>query len=372
MAGAGARRADARQACACGRSAGQGAAISGRRSTGAGSISARHTGYGRGSSNAVLTDPADRHDQQPFQRRDRRRAGRLQCPAAVRPAARRRSRSHLSELSDLELSRLLARDRALRMSRAMGLCRHRARPHRLRQRAVAGLRHRRSGLGRRTLSQYARRSATTKSTSTSGSAGPPAPAWNMPSRRTGACGSNISTASSNAPTSAFPSGAQYNSTLDFQSLRIGLNRKVDWPGSTKLDAEDRSDRSRIRPLGNPRPDHLSAAGLSGIPRALYRPEQPDAGAAGAGDLEQQPVSERPALGGRRGLLQSRTAAGIRLERHRRRRRLSQRRSAEVQLPLPALQHLAAVPAPDLRLRRRAGRAGQRPAAARRARSTSPG
>jgi high affinity Mn2+ porin len=29
----------------------------------------------------------------------------------------------------------------------------------------------------------------------------------------------------------FPSGMQYSSTLDFQSLRIGLNRKVDWPGS---------------------------------------------------------------------------------------------------------------------------------------------
>jgi Opacity protein and related surface antigens len=29
----------------------------------------------------------------------------------------------------------------------------------------------------------------------------------------------------------FPSGAQYNSTLDFQQIRIGLNRKVDWPGS---------------------------------------------------------------------------------------------------------------------------------------------
>jgi high affinity Mn2+ porin len=29
----------------------------------------------------------------------------------------------------------------------------------------------------------------------------------------------------------FPSGAQYNSTLDFQQVRIGLNRKVDWPGS---------------------------------------------------------------------------------------------------------------------------------------------
>src|SRR5438270_558045 len=30
----------------------------------------------------------------------------------------------------------------------------------------------------------------------------------------------------------FPSGTQYSSTLDFQSLRIGLNRKVDWPGSS--------------------------------------------------------------------------------------------------------------------------------------------
>jgi high affinity Mn2+ porin len=29
----------------------------------------------------------------------------------------------------------------------------------------------------------------------------------------------------------FPSGTQYASTLDFQSLRVGLNRKVDWPGS---------------------------------------------------------------------------------------------------------------------------------------------
>jgi high affinity Mn2+ porin len=29
----------------------------------------------------------------------------------------------------------------------------------------------------------------------------------------------------------FPSGIQYNSSLDFQQIRIGLNRKVDWPGS---------------------------------------------------------------------------------------------------------------------------------------------
>jgi len=30
---------------------------------------------------------------------------------------------------------------------------------------------------------------------------------------------------------AFPSATQYTSSLDFQSLRIGLNRKIDWPGS---------------------------------------------------------------------------------------------------------------------------------------------
>jgi high affinity Mn2+ porin len=32
----------------------------------------------------------------------------------------------------------------------------------------------------------------------------------------------------------FPSATQYASTLDFQSLRLGLNRKIDWPGSGNL------------------------------------------------------------------------------------------------------------------------------------------
>ena len=41
--------------------------------------------------------------QRQFQRRHRRRAGRLQCSTCLRPPARRRSRSHLSELSALEL-----------------------------------------------------------------------------------------------------------------------------------------------------------------------------------------------------------------------------------------------------------------------------
>jgi high affinity Mn2+ porin len=48
----------------------------------------------------------------------------------------------------------------------------------------------------------------------------------------------------------FPSGTQYSSTLDYQTLRIGLNRKVDWPGSAnwtpKTDITDpESDRWEI-------------------------------------------------------------------------------------------------------------------------------
>jgi high affinity Mn2+ porin len=33
---------------------------------------------------------------------------------------------------------------------------------------------------------------------------------------------------------AFPSAMRYTSTLDFQALRLGLNRKIDWPGSGSL------------------------------------------------------------------------------------------------------------------------------------------
>ena len=234
------------------------------------------------------------------------------------------------------------------------------------------LRHRRLRLGRRALSQLRPASTSRKSISTSGPAGPPAPAWNTPSRRTGACRLEYLYSQFERANVRFPSGAQYNSTLDFQQLRIGLNRKVDWPGSTswtpKTDLTDpESDRWEIHGQTT-----YLGAGLSGVPRALYRHQQPDARAAGAGHLEQQPLSERPALGRRRGLLQSRTAAGLWPQRHRRHRRISQRRGAEVELPLPALQHLAAVCAPDLRLRRRAGRTCQRRSSSSRARSTSTG
>ncbi|MBV8700784.1 MAG: carbohydrate porin [Bradyrhizobium sp.] len=39
----------------------------------------------------------------------------------------------------------------------------------------------------------------------------------------------------------FPSGTQFASSLDFQSLRIGLNRKLDWPGAPNLQPKDPTD-----------------------------------------------------------------------------------------------------------------------------------
>ncbi len=48
----------------------------------------------------------------------------------------------------------------------------------------------------------------------------------------------------------FPSATQYTSNLDFQSLRIGLNRKIDWPGSSNFNpktslTDPESDRWEI-------------------------------------------------------------------------------------------------------------------------------
>ena len=50
-----------------------------------------HTGYSRGSSSAVLSDPLPRHDQQRGQRRDRRRAGAatiITCPPGLCSASK--------------------------------------------------------------------------------------------------------------------------------------------------------------------------------------------------------------------------------------------------------------------------------------------
>ena len=115
-----------------------------------------HTGYGRGSSNAMLADPAVATSSKVFSGLIGGVQGGYNCPAVLRAAARRRSRSHLSELSAHELRRLAACDRrAPIVDEQRDYRRHRARPHRLCQRALACLRHRRLRLGRRALSQHA-------------------------------------------------------------------------------------------------------------------------------------------------------------------------------------------------------------------------
>jgi len=49
----------------------------------------------------------------------------------------------------------------------------------------------------------------------------------------------------------FPSATMYASSLDFQSLRVGLNRKIDWP-ERATPSRRRRHRPGIRSLGNPR------------------------------------------------------------------------------------------------------------------------
>src|SRR5262249_56286799 len=95
-----------------------------------------------------------------------------------------------------------------------------------------------------------------------------------------------------------------------------------------------------------RTNHLHPTGLSGVSLALPRREQFYALAANARDLEHQRFSRPAAVGRRRTLLQSRAAAGLRAARHDGRRRLPQRRSAEVEFSIPSLQHLAPVLAPN--------------------------
>ena len=157
----------------------------------------------------------------------------------------------------------------------------------------------------------------------------------------------------------FASGAATASTLNFQSLRVGLNRKIDWPANgsapqlaTLVDPE--SNRWEIHGQTTYLPQ-----GYPGF-RALYTGTNsltpaPQTQATWSNSLflnvrlwEGGELYYNPELLQGFGLNDTVGAA-----------RLSQRRSAEVQFPLPALQHLPAVPAANLRVRRRAGRTRQR-------------
>ena len=73
---------------------------------------------------------------------------------------------------------------------------------------------------------------------------------------------------------AFPTGAQYSSSLDFQSIRHRPQPQGRLAGHAELQPEERPDGHRIGSLGDSRPEHLSAARLSVVPRSLHRNKQP--------------------------------------------------------------------------------------------------
>ncbi len=153
----------------------------------------------------------------------------------------------------------------------------------------------------------------------------------------------------------FPSGTAAASAFDVHTVRAGLNYKL---GAAAPSAGSRrsaaASTNPVRQLGDPRPDDLRPAGLPRISVALSRREQLHAVGAGASDLVERRFHWSADMGGRRALLQSRAAAGLRPARYDGRGGLSQRRGAEVEFRLSALQHIAPVLAADGRAWRRTG------------------
>ena len=153
--------------------------------------------------------------------------------------------------------------------------------------------------------------------------------------------------------------ARYNSQYRLHQFRVGLNYKFGVEDDKKAKADDRGPGSwEIHGQTT-----FIYQGYPPILRALQRPQQPAARGPEPRDLDGVGLPRRAALAGRRALFQSRAAAGLRRGQHRGGGRLSQRRGAEVELPLSALQRLAPVPAAGDRPGRRArdGRERIRPA-----------
>lgn len=67
-----------------------------------------------------------------------------------------------------------------------------------------------------------------------------------------------------------PTGASYATSLNLQTVRVGVNRKMDWFGTGSTDAFPSlaAVADQVRPLGDPWPDHFHRAGLPVVPGAL--------------------------------------------------------------------------------------------------------
>ena len=205
------------------------------------------------------------------------------------------------------------------------------------------------------------------------SAGPRAPASNMPSRRIGPCGSNITTSTGARDIRSSRTARSVRRRWIPSRCRIGLNCRL---GGTGAPAGRRrqAHRCRNRPAGKStaRPPSCRRAirafrapyeGTNSLPRR--RP--------GAATWSNERVPQHAALGRRRGLLQSGTAAGLWPQQHRSALPASpMARRKRAELPFRKISSAALVSPPDLWLRRRAGRGCRAAACSLRARSTSIG
>ena len=120
------------------------------------------------------------------------------------------------------------------------------------------------------------------------------------------------------------------------------------------ECERRSMADRTRRLECPRPIHGHRAGLSGLPLAVRRSEQPRRRQPSQGYGELHRIHRRSCVGRRRHLHQSGDHPRLRAERYSWARRLPQLRSAKGKFPDAALQPGARVCTANVRSRRRAG------------------
>ena len=123
--------------------------------------------------------------------------------------------------------------------------------------------------------------------------------------------------------------------------------------------------ARVRHLECARADHVPAAGLSELPFALCRAQQPARRRTTAGDMDLDRISRHATVGRRRDLFRSRTGAGFWPQRHVRPGRLLQWRGAKGRPRIPEVAAAALLLQADLRPRRRAGRRRRRAEPARR-------
>ena len=226
-----------------------------------------HAGFSRGSSNVVLSDPTANRTGNVF---DGMIGGvqagyNYRLPSGL--SVRRRGRLLVSELFHLEPGGLNHRNPALGCRRIVGLRGDRARPRRIRERFVAGLCHRRIGLGGRALRQHARHRQRGKGAEHTARLGR-GRRRRIRFRAALERAAGISLQPIRPCRRHLPVGNEIRLDARFPIAARRSQPQDRLAGGAHIQTRDVAERSRIRSLGNSRPDHVPAARLSRLPCAL--------------------------------------------------------------------------------------------------------